>query len=45
MAKTRSILNQVETEKVQACEEKIRDAFASWIWNDPERRMDLVDPV
>ena len=38
----RRVLNQKETTLAQQKQEAIKDAFKDWIWQDPERRQDLV---
>lgn len=41
--KRKSELNKKETAIAQAKQEQIKQAFAEWIWNDPERRNRLKD--
>ena len=36
--KKRAVLNKQETALAQAKQESLRQAFADWIWSDPERR-------
>ena len=38
---TRSIVNPKETMLVQQKQSSIKEAFAGWIWKDPQRRMTL----
>ncbi len=38
----RRVLNQKETTLVQQKQQSIKDAFAEWIWRDPDRRHFLV---
>ena len=40
--KERRILNQKETTLAQQKQQAIKDAFAGWIWQDPQRRTALV---
>ena len=40
--KERRILNQKETTLAQQKQQAIKDAFANWIWQDPQRRTLLV---
>ncbi len=40
--KERRVLNKKETEIAQQKQQRIKDAFRDWIWNDPERRQSLV---
>ena len=40
--KERRILNSKETTLAQQKQQVIKDAFRDWIWNDPDRRRDLV---
>ena len=39
----KSVLNSKETEKAQEKQELIKEAFANWIYRDPERRQNIVD--
>lgn len=41
--KVKSVLNSKETEKAQEKQEIIKEAFANWIYRDPERRQNIVD--
>lgn len=41
--KVKSVLNSKETEKEQEKQELIKEAFANWIYRDPERRQNIVD--
>lgn len=41
--KVKSVLNSKETEKAQEKQELIKEAFANWIYRDPERRQNIVD--
>lgn len=40
--KERRVLNNKETTLAQQKQQAIKDAFADWIWKDPERRQRLV---
>ncbi len=40
--KERRVLNSKETTLAQQKQQVIKDAFRGWIWNDPDRRRDLV---
>lgn len=40
--KDRRVLNQKETTLAQQKQQAIKDAFANWIWQDPQRRTALV---
>ncbi|MBQ6431710.1 MAG: N-6 DNA methylase [Oscillospiraceae bacterium] len=40
--KERRVLNSKETTLAQQKQQAIKDAFADWIWKDPERRQKLV---
>ena len=40
--KERRVLNSKETTLAQQKQQMIKDAFANWIWKDPERRQKLV---
>jgi N12 class adenine-specific DNA methylase len=40
--KERRVLNKKETMLAQQKQELIKQAFKDWIWNDPERRQELV---
>ena len=40
--KERRVLNQKETTLAQQKQQAIKDAFAGWIWQDPQRRTALV---
>lgn len=40
--KERRVLNPKETTLAAQKQQAIRDAFQDWIWNDPQRRHDLV---
>lgn len=39
----KSVLNSKETEKAQEKQELIKEAFANWIYRDPERRQNIVE--
>lgn len=41
--KKKTVLNQRETTLAAQKQQAIQDAFADWIWKDPERRNTLVD--
>lgn len=41
--KVKSVLNSKETEKAQEKQELIKEAFANWIYRDPERRQNIVE--
>ncbi len=41
--KVRLVLNSAETEKAQEKQELIKEAFANWIYRDPERRQNIVE--
>ncbi len=41
--KERRVLNSKETTLAQQKQQAIKDAFQDWIWNDPDRRHELVD--
>lgn len=40
--KDRRVLNQKDTMLAQQKQQAIKDAFRDWLWQDPERRQDLV---
>ena len=40
--KPKRVLNQNETTLAQQKQQAIKDAFANWIWQDPQRRVSLV---
>ena len=40
--KERRVLNQKETMLAQQKQQAIKDAFANWVWQDPQRRIALV---
>ena len=40
--KEKRVLNQNETTLAQQKQQAIKDAFANWIWQDPQRRISLV---
>ncbi len=40
--KERRVLNNRETTLAQQKQQAIKEAFRDWIWNDPDRRRDLV---
>ena len=40
--KERRVLNSKETTLAQQKQQAIKDAFAEWIWKDPDRRQELV---
>ncbi|MBR2896154.1 MAG: DEAD/DEAH box helicase family protein, partial [Oscillospiraceae bacterium] len=40
--KERRVLNSKETTLAQQKQQAIKEAFQNWIWNDPDRRHDLV---
>ena len=40
--KPKRVLNKRETMLVQQKQQSIKDAFANWIWQDPQRRISLV---
>ena len=40
--KERRVLNSKETTLAQQKQQAIKDAFADWIWKDPDRRQELV---
>lgn len=40
--KKQTVLNQSETMAAQAKQDKIKQEFKNWIWNDPDRRNRLV---
>ncbi|MGN0179243.1 MAG: hypothetical protein ACI4DY_07360, partial [Monoglobaceae bacterium] len=41
--KIKSVINSKETEKAQEKQELIKEAFANWIYRDPERRQRIVE--
>ena len=40
--KSKRVLNKNETTLAQQKQQAIKDAFANWIWQDPQRRISLV---
>ena len=43
--KEKRVLNQNETTLAQQKQQAIKDAFAGWVWKDPQRRTLLVKKV
>ena len=41
--KPKRVLNKNETTLAQQKQQAIKDAFANWIWQDPQRRISLVE--